>query len=284
MKLFESIITSVSHAMGPFSVNRVMPQQEIIPVGVFVFLDHFDISAAPEQIPRPDGELAHPHRGIATLTYLLKGEITHLDSYGHKGTVDSGGVQWMKAGNGIVHDEWAKPINNKLIGLQFWLNLNAKGKAESLAYRAILSKKLPVASIGKLGSRLKVTIGSYKNNSSEIPVESRQLLFHLSVKSGDEVKLPLKEGDQYAVFLANGLIEVTGDKLRSSQQAFLKSRVKEISIIAKEDSELFIYGGEKYQEPIVSAGPFVMNSEQEVAIAYKDYQQGNYRTIDYHKM
>jgi redox-sensitive bicupin YhaK (pirin superfamily) len=284
MKLFESIITSVSHAMGPFAVNRVMPQQEITPVGAFVFLDHFDISATPEQMPKPDGKLAHPHRGIATLTYLLKGEVTHLDSYGHKGTVDSGGVQWMKAGNGIVHDEWAKPINNKLIGLQFWLNLNAKGKAENPAYKAISSEQLPVISIGKLGSTLKVIIGKYENNSSEIPVESRQLLFHLSVKSGDEIKLSLNESDQYAAFLANGSIEVAGEKLQALQQGFLRNGIKEISIIAKENSELFIFGGEKYQEPIVSGGPFIMNSKQEMAIAYKDYQLGKYRTIDYQKI
>ncbi len=267
--------------MGPFSVNRVMPQQEITPVGAFVFLDHFDISATPEQIPKPDGKLAHPHRGIATLTYLLKGEVTHLDSYGHKGTVDSGGVQWMKAGNGIVHDEWAKPINNKLIGLQFWLNLNAKGKSESPAYKALSNEQLPVVNIGKLGSTLKVIIGKYKNYRSDIPVESRQLLFHLSLKSGDEIQLPLNKSDQYATFLASGSIEVTGEELQPSQQGFLRNGIKKISILAKENSELFIFGGEKYEEPIVSGGPFVMNSEQEMATAYKEYQLGKYRTIDY---
>jgi len=261
-----------------------MPQQEITPVGAFVFLDHFDIGATPKQIPKPDGKLAHPHRGIATLTYLIKGEVTHLDSYGHKGSVDSGGVQWMKAGNGIVHDEWAKPINNKLIGVQFWLNLNAKGKAERPEYKALSSEQLPLISIGKLGSKLKIIIGEYKNNSSEIPVESRQLLFHLSLKSGDEIKLPLNENDQYAAFLASGLIDVSGESLQASQQGFLRNGIKEIPIIAKEDSELFIFGGERYQEPIVSNGPFIMNSEQEMAIAFKDFQLGKYRVIDYSRI
>jgi redox-sensitive bicupin YhaK (pirin superfamily) len=270
--------------MGAFSVNRVMPQQEITPVGAFVFLDHFDINATPEQIPKPDGKFAHPHRGIATLTYLIKGEVTHLDSYGYKGSVDSGGVQWMKAGNGIVHDEWAKPINNKLIGVQFWLNLNAKGKTERPEYKALSSEQLPLISIGKLGSKLKVIIGEYKNNSSEIPVESRQLLFHLSLKSGEEVKLPLNENDKYAAFLASGLIDVSGERLEASQQSFLRNGIKEIPIIAKEDSELFIFGGESYQEPIVSNGPFIMNSEQEMAIAFKDFQRGKYGTIDYSKI
>jgi redox-sensitive bicupin YhaK (pirin superfamily) len=187
----------------------------------------------------------------------------------------------MKAGKGIVHDEWAKPINNKLIGLQFWLNLSAKGKAESPAYKAISSEQLPVVNIGKLGSTLKVIIGKYKNSRSDLPVESRQSLFHLSLKSGDEIQLALNESEQYAVFLADGLIDAMGEELQPSQQGFLRYGVNEVSIIAKEDSELFVYGGEKYQEPIVSGGPFIMNSEQEMATAFKDYQQGKYRTIDY---
>lgn len=101
------------------------------------------------------------------------------------------------------------------------------------------------------------------------------------MKSGDEIQLPLNGSDQYAAFLASGLIEADGETLNPLQQGFLKKGVKKISIIAKENSELFVFGGEKYQEPIVSGGPFVMNSEQEVAIAYKDYQLGKYRTIDY---
>ena len=267
--------------MGPFIVNRVMPQQALTPVGAFVLLDHFDINTTLEKMPKPDGTLAHPHRGIASLTYLLNGEITHLDSYGHKGTVGSGGVQWMKAGNGIVHDEWAKPINNKLAGLQFWLNLSAKGKAEKPAYKAISSEQLPQVELGDLGSSLKVIIGKYGQYSSDIAVESRQVLFHLSLKSGEEIEFPLNKNDQYAAFLASGKIDVSGQELESTHQGYLRNGLEKLKIVALNDSELFIYGGEEYVEPIVSGGPFIMNSEQEIAIAYRDYQAGKYGSIDY---
>jgi redox-sensitive bicupin YhaK (pirin superfamily) len=281
MTVIKNRVQSTSHAMGPLTVNRVMPQQTLTPVGAFVFLDHFDIRVTPEQMPKPDGTLAHPHRGIATLTYLLSGEVTHLDSYGHKGTIGSGGVQWMKAGNGIVHDEWAKPADSRLAGLQFWLNLSAKGKAEKPEYKAITSKQLPQVDIGNLGSSLKVIIGKYKSFSSDISTESRQVLYHLSVKAGEEIELSLNKDDQYAAFLASGFVHFSGQELKASHQGHLKDGLDKLVINAMSDSELFVYGGEKYQEPIVSGGPFIMNSEQEIANAYKDYHAGKYGDINY---
>ena len=142
MKVFESKVAATAHNMGPFIVNRVMPQQHLTPVGSFVFLDYIDQNISPELLPKPDGRHAHPHRGIATLTYLMHGEVTHLDSRGHQGSVSSGGVQWMNAGNGIIHDEWAKPIDDKFIGLQFWLNLNASNKSQAPSYKAVQNEEL----------------------------------------------------------------------------------------------------------------------------------------------
>lgn len=281
MKVFDSIISSVAHPMGLFSINRVMPQREITPVGAFVFLDHFDINATPEQMPTPDGSLAHPHRGIATLTYLINGEVTHLDSYGQMGSVSAGGVQWMKAGKGIIHDEWAKPVNNKFTGLQFWINLEAKGKADKPEYKAINNAQLPEIKIGKLASRLKVIVGEFNGVHSAIPSESEQVLLHLSLKAGEELNLPLNKNYDYAVFLASGRADFGSEYLNELQQGFVKPETTSISISAREKSELFVYGGVKYEEPIVSGGPFIMNSERDLMAAYKDYQLGKYREIDY---
>jgi len=267
--------------MGPFVVNRVMPQQALTPVGAFVFLDHFDSDLTPEQVPKPDGTFAHPHRGIATLTYLIHGEVTHLDSYGHKGTVTSGGVQWMNAGNGIVHDEWAKPVENRLAGLQFWLNLSSKAKAQKPSYKAISSEQLPVLKVGQKDSYLKVIIGRYQGFSSDIPVEGRQSLYHLSLKAGDKLALELNHSDQYAVFLASGLVQISGQTLTAKQQGYVQAEQQKLTVIAEDDSELFVYGGQQYNEPIVSGGPFVMNTQPEMHAAYQDYQAGLYGKIDY---
>src|SRR5882762_5719831 len=93
--------------IGEYIINRLLPNMYAKAVGPFVFLDHLLPAALSpgEPIKKANGSGAHPHRGIATLTYILNGEADHLDSKGHHAKVNSGGAQWMKAGNGIIHDE-----------------------------------------------------------------------------------------------------------------------------------------------------------------------------------
>src|SRR5690349_20512103 len=93
--------------IGDYAINRILPNRYADAVGPFVFLDHLlpVIHPADEETKVVNGTGAHPHRGIATLTYILHGEADHFDSRGNHARVASGGVQWMKAGNGIIHDE-----------------------------------------------------------------------------------------------------------------------------------------------------------------------------------
>src|SRR5437016_4249741 len=113
--------------IGEYKINRMLPNRYADAVGPFVFLDHILPSKHPagEQTKKANGTGAHPHRGIATLTYLLHGEAEHFDSQGGHAWVHSGGAQWMKAGNGIIHDEAvnADSQTNDLLthGMQFWI-------------------------------------------------------------------------------------------------------------------------------------------------------------------
>jgi redox-sensitive bicupin YhaK (pirin superfamily) len=279
--VFKAILNAIEHPIGPLTVNRVMPQQTLTLVGAWALLDHFNVALAPDQMPKPDGSLAHPHRGIATLSYILEGEITHLDSRSHQGKVGAGGVQWMKAGNGIVHDEWAMPVNNRLHGAQFWINLSARAKAESPDYRCVQATDLPSQKLSDQGSFLKVVVGHYQNMSSPIPIDGRQLLLHLRLKAGAKVTLVLHQDDQYAAFVIHGTIQLSGETLNEQEQGFLCEGMADVEVIATEDSELFFYGGEAYQEPVVSGGPFIMNTDAELAQAYRDYRAGEYGDIDY---
>src|SRR3954464_15970891 len=133
MKKKTSFSTKGTRAdVGPITINRMLPNRYANKVGPFVFLDH----AAPviKEVIHTDGIGAHPHRGIATLTYVLQGEEEHFDSAGNETMIHSGGAQWMKAGNGIIHDEnlnYDSQTGSKFIqGFQFWINLPAKNKAE----------------------------------------------------------------------------------------------------------------------------------------------------------
>src|SRR5258706_3813444 len=121
--------------IGEYKINRMLPNRYADAVGPFVFLDHvMPAKHSPgEPLKKVNGSGAHPHRGIATLTYILNGEADHHDSKGHQAKVRSGGAQWMKAGNGIIHDEVLNvdPQTNDLLthGFQFWINLPSKQKA-----------------------------------------------------------------------------------------------------------------------------------------------------------
>ena len=281
MIVFKSVVQSEEHPVGPMTVNRVMPQRELTHVGSWVFLDHFDHQLKPEDIPKPDGSFAHPHRGIATLSYILEGEMTHLDSRAHQGKVGPGGVQWMKSGNGIVHDEWPTPVNNRLHGAQFWLNLNAKGKADEPDYRCVQSDDLPIKSISEEGSFLKVVVGDYDGLTSSIPTEGRQILLHLHLKTGDAMDIDLETDEQYAAFVVAGAVNVSGETLNAQQQGFITEGLNGIRFEATQDSDVFLYGGEPYTESVVSGGPFIMNTEAELVQAYRDYKSGQYGQIDY---
>jgi redox-sensitive bicupin YhaK (pirin superfamily) len=128
--------------VGELLVNRLVPNRYIHAVGPFVFLDHlYPVEQKPAIVQAPNGEFAHPHRGIATFSYLFSGELEHFDSAGHHGIVSAGGAQWMKAGNGVIHDEHNSPALQEKGGIlhavQFWINLPAMNKAEKPEYLAV---------------------------------------------------------------------------------------------------------------------------------------------------
>ena len=134
--------------IGNITIYRMLPNRYADAVGPFVFLDHFGPTRHTVDEPvQKNGNGAHPHRGIATLTYILNGEEEHFDSQGNYGKINSGGVQWMKAGGGIVHDgnlNVDPQTNDRLThGFQFWINLPAKNKTESPQHLAIQAHEVP---------------------------------------------------------------------------------------------------------------------------------------------
>src|SRR5688572_9289538 len=167
--------------IGSITIQRMLPNRYADKVGPFVFLDY--IAPAIKETIHKKGMGAHPHRGIATLTYLLQGEVAHFDSAGNTGKIYSGGAQWMKAGNGIIHDEnvnYDSQTGSKYIqGFQFWINLPAKNKAEDPAHIAVQANEIPTKTLPGENGWLKVIVGNYEDLSSKIPNYSRQFLYHI---------------------------------------------------------------------------------------------------------
>jgi redox-sensitive bicupin YhaK (pirin superfamily) len=275
--------------IGEYIINRILPNRYADAVGPFVFLDHaLPIKHSPgEPLKGVNGKAAHPHRGIATLTYILNGEAEHRDSKGHHAKVRSGGAQWMKAGNGIIHDEVVNvdPQTNDLLthAFQFWINLPSKQKAEQPEYLPVQANEVPRQKLSDDKGWIKVIVGEYENLASKIPNYSKQFLYHIHLEAGKQFSLLTEKDLEYAAFLPlqNAVINDT----EFGKGEFIEFDRIEGTIEINNNSEvgidIILFGGEKYTEPIVAQGPFVMNTQTEIADAYRDFHDGKYGDISY---
>jgi redox-sensitive bicupin YhaK (pirin superfamily) len=287
-KAIRYITRGYPDAVGEFQIYRLIPNPEIQSVGPFVFLDHLPpVTKSPGKPSLPDGHGAHPHRGIATFSYVISGELEHFDSRGNHGIVTAGGAQWMKAGNGILHDEgFSQAFQQQggvLHSLQFWINLPAKNKAELPAYIQIDPSTVPEIPLAGQAGTLRVLIGEYEGLVSKVDTYSPQFLHEILLKPGGEWILPDYPGWEQGVFVPEGEVEMGGQRVRTGEFALLGNASDPITMKNKtsEPVRILFFGGEHYSEPIVAKGPFVMNSQSEITRAYSDYVNGKYGKIHY---
>jgi redox-sensitive bicupin YhaK (pirin superfamily) len=272
-----------SAAVGPLSIQRMLPNRYVNKVGPFVFLDYV-VPVVKETITQ-NGMGAHPHRGIATLTYILQGEVEHFDSAGNEAIIHSGGAQWMKAGNGIIHDEnfnYDSQTESKFIqGFQFWINLPAKNKAENPVHIAVQANKIPKKELPNESGWLKVIVGSYEELSSKIPSYSEQFLYHIQLKAGKEFTIEMADKIEVAAFLPTQNTMLNDTEFQKGELVEFDRSAGEIEIknTSLTTTDILLFGGEEYKESVVAEGPFVMNSQAEIATAYRDFHAGKYGEI-----
>jgi len=285
MKKQTSFSTQGNRAdLGPLKIQRMLPNRYADKVGPFVFLDY--VAPVIKEIINKNGMGAHPHRGIATLTYILQGEVEHFDSAGNTGEIHSGGAQWMKAGNGIIHDEnfnYDRLTESKFIqGFQFWINLPAKNKAEKPAHIAIQADKVPQAILPNEGGWLKVVVGDYKELNSVIPNYSKQFLYHIQLKPGKQFSLEIEDKIEVAAFLPTQNAVLNETEFQKGEFVEFDRNAGEIEMknTSQGTIDIMLFGGEEYTEPVVAEGPFVMNSKAEIADAYRDFYAGKYGKIN----
>ncbi|WP_068994556.1 pirin family protein [Kangiella sediminilitoris] len=248
--------------------------QQISP---FLLLDHagpanFDAS----DTPRGVGE--HPHRGFETVTIVYQGEVSHRDSTGKGGTIYPGDVQWMTAGGGILHDEFHSKEFTERGGMmemaQLWVNLPKKHKMTKPGYQAIKADDIP--NIELEGGLLRVIAGEYQSAKGPAKTFSPVNVWDLVMQENAEQSLSIPEGWNAIVVVLKGAIDINGHQASLEDTVVFDNSGTDISIKAKEDSTLLILSGEPLNEPIVGAGPFVMNSEEEIIQAFNDFKAGKF--------
>ena len=269
--------------LGPLKIQRMLPNRYADAVGPFVFLDY--VAPAIKETITKNGMGAHPHRGIATLTYILQGEVEHFDSAGNTGKIYSGGMQWMKAGNGIIHDEnfnYDSQTDSKYVhGFQFWINLPAKNKAEKPEHLPIQAKDVPQKALPNDSGFIKVVVGNYDELSSKIPNYSEQFLYHIQLEAGKSFSLEIKNKIEVAAFLPTQKAILNDTEYQKNEFIEFDREAGEIELknTSEKAIDILLFGGEEYTEPVVAEGPFVMNTHAEIADAYRDFYAGKYGKI-----
>lgn len=273
--------------IGELEILRVLPNRYADAVGPFVFLDHI-VPKIQINISK-EGTGAHPHRGIATLSYILNGEDEHFDSAGNYAKVHSGGVQWMNAGNGIVHDEtlnYDSQADSKLVhAFQFWINLPSKIKAEKPSYISIEGSEVPRKDLPASQGWIKVIVGTFENLSSIIPNYSEQFLYHIYLEPSASFEMEFANELEVAAYLPEMPVTINDEKYNGGDFIEFDRDGGEIKLnnVSQQPSSIILFGGESYKEPIFAEDPFVMNSKVDTAIAYRDFYKGQYGEINYDK-
>ena len=260
----------------------------------FLLLDDFHSSNPADYIK---GFPWHPHRGIETITYMLFGKAEHGDSMGNKGTILSGDVQWMTAGSGIIHQEMPKGQKDGLMwGFQLWANLPASHKMMDPRYRDVKRNQIPEVSLAK-GVKAKIICGEVngvKGPVRDIIIDPEYL--DITVPSGSDFKYSVKRG--YTVFAyvidGQGYFDEGRDSYAYEREGANYFDLKRDCLIAPENLILYddgdevvistentpvrflLVSGKPIKEPVAWYGPIVMNTQEELKIAFEEYRNGTF--------
>ena len=270
-KIVKSIETSDGAGV---KLKRSIGTPEADYIDPFLMLDEFGSENKDDYVA---GFPPHPHRGIETVTYMLKGKFEHEDSTGAKGIMSSGDVQWMKTGRGIIHSEMPAMSDGQLLGFQLWINMPAKLKKNKPEYIYIKNKELGTYSDDE--KVVKVIAGKYKDvEGPEKNHNVEPIYFHIVLKNGKEFSCEVPEGHNSFIYLLKGQIKVgkiNHEKTNHSNLILLKQG-KKLQVKAEKDSEFLFIAGKPIGEPIARGGPFVMNTKAEIIEAINDYQNGTF--------
>lgn len=272
------------HMVGDgFRVYGFIPsatgRRAISPFLVLDFNPEYDFG--PSEIPKGVG--AHPHKGFETVTIAYKGKVQHADSSGGGGIIGEGDVQWMTAGNGIMHKEFHEEEFSKTGGafemVQLWVNLPAKYKSVEPHYQAISKENMGIYNIPNDGGIVNVIAGNFNGVDGPAKTYSPVHLANIKLKAGGKVSTSFPAQYNTALLIIKGNVIVNGSVVKEHSFVHFANEGEEIIISADEDAIVLLLSGEPIDEPIAAYGPFVMNTQEEIHAAIEDFNKGKFGAI-----
>ena len=289
IKLIEAVIPpNKPHFVGDgFRVHGFIPGKHPLSMkrmSPFLLLDYnAKVNFPPSEIPKGVG--VHPHRGFETVTIAYKGKVAHHDSSGGGGVISEGDVQWMTAASGILHKEFHEEGYSKKGGdfqmVQLWVNLPAKDKMSEPKYQAIKNEEMTKLKLENNSGVLELIAGSYGDAKGPATTFTPINLFNAHLKKGGDISFSFAESDNTALLVIEGSITVNNtDKAPTDHFVLFTNKGEDFTVRADEDALVLVLSGQPIDEPIASYGPFVMNTDEEIMQAVKDFQSGKFGYLD----
>lgn len=259
-------------------LTRVIGQRDLDMIDPFLMLDEFRSDSASDYI---GGFPNHPHRGFETVTYMLAGRMRHGDNQGNSGLLTPGSVQWMTAGRGIVHSEMPEQEDGLMWGFQLWVNLPAADKMSAPRYQDIAPERIPVVDAGD-GVRVRVLAGSFGETAGPVSgIAVEPLYLDIELAAGARSVAAIPAGHNAFAYVYAGAAELgpadAAQAVQRGELAVLERDGDALLIAAgNEPTRLILVAGKPLDEPVAKYGPFVMNTQQQIVEAIRDYQSGKF--------
>jgi len=273
------------HMVGDsFRVHNFFPSGYKIDMSPFFLMDYgskIEFSARKE----PRGVGVHPHRGFETVTIAYHGAVAHHDSSGNSGVIYPGDVQWMTAASGILHKEYHEQAYSLQGGpfqmVQLWVNLPAEFKMTRPKYQAVKQADMAAFTLPENGGKIEIIAGTYKgiqgNATTFTPIE----LYNARLNEGGKASFSFPANYNTGFMVIEGAVKINGKTIASADNfVHFGNEGTEITIEALGKSVILILSGEPIDEPISQYGPFLMNTEEEIAEALSDYNQGKFGYLE----
>jgi hypothetical protein len=257
-------------------LRRAFGNREVPRLDPFLLLDDFRSENPAEYVA---GFPWHPHRGIETVTYMLGGAVEHEDSIGNQGVVGPGDVQWMTAGNGIIHQEMPKPLDGFMGGFQLWVNLPSDRKMMDPRYQEVKKAGIPEVSPAK-GVRVKVIAGEVAGVQGpvrDILVDPEYL--DVRVEPRTTFEHPVRRGDTVFAYALSGrgkFDEESGEVVDSENLVLFKDGDRMRVEALDTPLRFLLISGKPLREPVAWWGPIVMNNRRELEVAIEEFQNGTF--------
>lgn len=256
-------------------LKRVFGGNDLTRFDPFLMLDEFGSDTAADYI---GGFPSHPHRGFETVTYMLEGLMEHRDHMGNVGRLQPGGVQWMKAGSGVIHSEMPQQTEGRMRGFQLWVNLPAAEKMTPASYNDITADSIPEYTVDAV--KIKAIAGELRINDVDVvgavtglSTEPGYLDLAFTAATGLHIAIP--ETHSALVYVYEGAIKLGADGFPLSRGHLARlSRGATLALSGDGGARVLVITGKPIGEPIVHYGPFVMNSREQIEQAIRDYNAG----------